>query len=916
MSLFQDEILKTIHLMIQDKITEIPYNTTVIGTIVSRSLEPNQYTILFQGVQYEAFSLGNDRFNAGDSVYILVLNNTLSNKKMILGRTDLVPGVFGDPGFYGSFYDDAASQPATVVANTAYPIYIRKSFEKFGVSLGNTALNTKIIFENYGTYNIQFSIQFQNTDANEQDVKVWIRKNGSDISNSSGIISIPQKHGSLNGHAIASWNYVLTLNKNDFIEFYWSGSATTLSIISYPATTSPVAPLSPGIIVTATQVANSIVGPQGPKGDPGDGVPPGGNTGQVLAKASNTDYDVTWVNNGGGGGSMIYPGAGIPISTGTAWNTSLPTTNLSAIAGLSGSSGFLKTNGTGTWSVDTNSYLTSSTGVTSVTGTSPVSSTGGTTPAISLASGYGDTQNPYASKTANYFLAAPNGTAGVPSFRAIVAADIPILNQNTTGTAATLTTARTIGDVSFNGSANIVPERILFKDTRATNYNPFTYIGLSLHLKTNTTDGLNDGGTFHGVLDLAHWNDSSGGVQHQLGLTNNGNMWMRYSTGASTWSNWTRFVDTSDNLSAFSSTTSSQLAGIISDETGSGALVFATSPSLTTPNIGVASGTSLTLTGDLAVNGGDITTSATTFNLVDTTATTINFAGAATTLNLGYDGTAASTTNINTGAVANATTKTINIGTGGVSGSNTNVFIGSATTGAKTVIELDGVGTANIEIDGTGLSGSSVAEEPAIYPSLDNYGSIGKATNSWYRGFFSIMTADTYIGLPVANGTTTAGIVSTGTQTFGGSKTFGGTTSFSFMRSGDVWNNAVTTTRTVLIAGSGGNFEFGTSASTIRLKEQVSNFTKDCYKVLQLNPVTFKYKKEVEQQGEKAGLNLGYIAEQAQELELDFLYQVDEQGIADYFAYEKLPIYLLEIIKNQQKSIEEMLARIEALENK
>jgi hypothetical protein len=56
-----------------------------------------------------------------------------------------------------------------------------------------------------------------------------------------------------------------------------------------------------------------------------------------------------------------------------------------------------------------------------------------------LASGYGDTQNPYASKTANYFLSSPNGSAGVPSFRAIVAADIPTLNQNTTGTASNVT---------------------------------------------------------------------------------------------------------------------------------------------------------------------------------------------------------------------------------------------------------------------------------------------------------------------------------------------------------------------------------------------------------------------------------------------------------------------------------------------
>jgi hypothetical protein len=93
--------------------------------------------------------------------------------------------------------------------------------------------------------------------------------------------------------------------------------------------------------------------------------------------------------------------------------------------------------------------------ITSVTGTSPVVSSGGTTPAISLASGYGDTQNPYASKTANYVLAAPNGSSGAPTFRALVAADIPTLNQNTTGSAATLTTARTINGTSFDGSANI-----------------------------------------------------------------------------------------------------------------------------------------------------------------------------------------------------------------------------------------------------------------------------------------------------------------------------------------------------------------------------------------------------------------------------------------------------------------------------
>jgi hypothetical protein len=93
--------------------------------------------------------------------------------------------------------------------------------------------------------------------------------------------------------------------------------------------------------------------------------------------------------------------------------------------------------------------------VTTVTGTSPVVSSGGTTPAISLAAGYGDTLNPYTSKTQNTFLAAPSAANGVPTFRVIATTDVPTLNQNTTGSAATLGTTRTLWGQDFNGSANV-----------------------------------------------------------------------------------------------------------------------------------------------------------------------------------------------------------------------------------------------------------------------------------------------------------------------------------------------------------------------------------------------------------------------------------------------------------------------------
>ena len=88
--------------------------------------------------------------------------------------------------------------------------------------------------------------------------------------------------------------------------------------------------------------------------------------------------------------------------------------------------------------------------VTSVTGTSPVVSSGGTTPAISLATGYGDTKNPYAAKTANYVLAGPTlGASAVPAFRALVAADIPALPYGTG-------TVTSVSVVSANGFAGTV----------------------------------------------------------------------------------------------------------------------------------------------------------------------------------------------------------------------------------------------------------------------------------------------------------------------------------------------------------------------------------------------------------------------------------------------------------------------------
>jgi len=102
-----------------------------------------------------------------------------------------------------------------------------------------------------------------------------------------------------------------------------------------------------------------------------------------------------------------------------------------------------------------------------VQATSPITSsvntaqTGTLNTTIALADNYGDTKNPYASKTKNYVLAASATTNSVPSFRALVASDIPELSTEKL-TSGTLTIARggtgistyTIGDILYSNAVN------------------------------------------------------------------------------------------------------------------------------------------------------------------------------------------------------------------------------------------------------------------------------------------------------------------------------------------------------------------------------------------------------------------------------------------------------------------------------
>lgn len=79
-------------------------------------------------------------------------------------------------------------------------------------------------------------------------------------------------------------------------------------------------------------------------------------------------------------------------------------------------------------------------------------------------------------------------------------------------------------------------------DTRSTNPNPEIYnMGVTSEFKANTSNGLSDGGTYNSVLSIRQWSaggDWSGGGVHQIGFTQNGNIWHRYSQTSGVWGPW------------------------------------------------------------------------------------------------------------------------------------------------------------------------------------------------------------------------------------------------------------------------------------------------------------------------------------------------------------------------------------------
>lgn len=157
----------------------------------------------------------------------------------------IILGALGSTGYVGAFYD--TSTQLNPIASAVNKMKYNTSDIADGIQIDDT---TKIKFLHTGNYNIQFSAQLAKTDSGNDEVDIWLMKNGNNLDNTNTKLHI---NGN-NAKYVAAWNWVVFASANDYYEIAWSSPDTAMTIHAEGVKTSPSRPGTPSIILTVTQV--------------------------------------------------------------------------------------------------------------------------------------------------------------------------------------------------------------------------------------------------------------------------------------------------------------------------------------------------------------------------------------------------------------------------------------------------------------------------------------------------------------------------------------------------------------------------------------------------------------------------------------------------------------------------------------
>jgi hypothetical protein len=150
-------------------------------------------------------------------------------------------------GSYGSFYSTVTQ---TNVASTARSMSLNTTDISNGVSISGSTnpFNTYIKTENPGVYDIQFSAQVDKTDSGTDEIWIWLRKNGVNVTDSATSIQLVGN----GAHYVAAWNFFVNAAANDYFQLIWYSPDPNVRL--HAEAGFGVVPGIPSLIVTVNRV--------------------------------------------------------------------------------------------------------------------------------------------------------------------------------------------------------------------------------------------------------------------------------------------------------------------------------------------------------------------------------------------------------------------------------------------------------------------------------------------------------------------------------------------------------------------------------------------------------------------------------------------------------------------------------------
>lgn len=187
----------------------------------------------------------------------LIGSQTFSNNALLNIKEDLwIDGsfnVYGDVVFdykhpikaYGAWHSDTTQ--TNLGATYANTMTLTTVDYESGVHL---VAGSRIQFSQDGTYNIQFSAQLDKTDSGNDEIEIWLSKNGQNVQHTATTIELSGN----NAENVAAWNFFIDAYKDDYVELKWHSNDIDMRLLARGTASNPDRPHIPSLIVTAQQV--------------------------------------------------------------------------------------------------------------------------------------------------------------------------------------------------------------------------------------------------------------------------------------------------------------------------------------------------------------------------------------------------------------------------------------------------------------------------------------------------------------------------------------------------------------------------------------------------------------------------------------------------------------------------------------